>query len=108
VTYGLDLLGPFRKAPGGYTHLLIIVDKFAKWIEAKPITRVRSEDAVEFFLDIVYRFGVPNFIITDNGTLLTRNKFLQFCDDNGIRIDWASMAHPRTNGQVECANALIL
>jgi len=87
VTKGLDLLGPFRKAPGGHTHLLIVVDKFAKWIEVKPITRVRSEDAVEFFLDIVYRFGVPNFINTDNGTLLTGNKFLQFCDDYGTRVD---------------------
>ena len=53
-----------------------MIDKFTKWIEAKPITRVRSEDAVEFFLNIIYRFGVPNSMITDNGTLFTRNKFL--------------------------------
>jgi hypothetical protein len=43
---------------------------------AKPIVRVRSEDTVEFFLDIIYRFGVPNSIITDNDTLFTRKKFL--------------------------------
>jgi hypothetical protein len=43
---------------------------------AKPIVRVRSKDMVEFFLDIIYRFGVPNSIITDNGTLFIRKKFL--------------------------------
>ena len=76
MTWVLDLLGPFRKAPRGYTHLLVTIDKFTKWIEAKPIARVRSEDAMEFFLDIIYIFGVPNSIITNNGTLFTRKKFL--------------------------------
>jgi hypothetical protein len=36
AVWGLDLLGPFKKVPGGLTHLLIVVDKFTKWIEAKP------------------------------------------------------------------------
>jgi hypothetical protein len=34
--WGLDLLGPFKKAFGGFTHLLVMVDKFTKWIEARP------------------------------------------------------------------------
>ena len=47
MMWGLDLLRPFKKAPGGYNHLLVTIDKFTKWIEAKPIRRVRSKDAVE-------------------------------------------------------------
>jgi hypothetical protein len=35
-------------------------------------------------------------------------KFLDFCDDNNIQVDWAAIAHSRTTGQVECANGLIL
>ena len=58
-----DAVDLLKKAPGGFTHLLIAVDKFTKWIEAKPITNIRSEEAVKFFLDIIYRFGVPNCII---------------------------------------------
>jgi transposase InsO family protein len=53
-------------------------------------------------------FRVPNSIITDNGTQFTREKFLYFCDDNNIHADRAAVAHPRTNGQVECANGMIL
>jgi len=34
VVWGLDMVGPLKKAPGGFTHLLIAVDKFTKWIEA--------------------------------------------------------------------------
>jgi hypothetical protein len=43
-------------------------------------------------------FGVPNSIITDNGSQFTGRKFLEFCDKFHIRVDWAAVAHPRTNG----------
>ena len=108
VVWGLDMVGPLKKGPGGFTHLLIAVDKFTKWIEAKLITNIRSKEAVKFFLDIIYRFGVPNCIITDHGTNFTRKKFLDFSNGYGIRIDWASVGHPRTNGQVERANGMVL
>jgi hypothetical protein len=35
--WGLDMIGPFKKAQGGYTHMLVAIDKFTKWIEYKPI-----------------------------------------------------------------------
>ena len=62
------MVGLLKRAPGGFMHLLVVVDKFMKWIEVWPITVIKSEQAVLFFLDIIHRFGVPNFIITDNGT----------------------------------------
>jgi hypothetical protein len=66
--WGLDHLGPFKKAPGGLTHLLIVVDKFTKWIEAKPLAKIGSRQAVNFIQDIIFHFRVPNSIITNNGT----------------------------------------
>jgi ribonuclease HI len=33
VVWGLDLVGPLQKAPGGFTHLLVVIDKLSKWIE---------------------------------------------------------------------------
>jgi transposase InsO family protein len=106
--WGLDLVGPLQKAPGGYTHLLVAIDKFSKWIEVRPLNSIRSEQAVAFFTNIIHRFGVPNSIITDNGTQFTGRKFLDFCNDHHIRVDWAAVAHPMTNGQVERANGMIL
>jgi len=105
---GVDLVGPLKRAPEGYTHLLVIVDKFTKWIEARPISAIKSKEAILFFLDIVNRFGVLNSIITDNGTQFTRKKFLRFCDEYHIRVDWATVAHPHTNKQVERANDMVL
>ncbi|XP_066316041.1 uncharacterized protein [Miscanthus floridulus] len=89
------MVGPLKKGPGGFTHLLVVVNKFTKWIEAKPITNIHSEEAVNFFLDIIYRFGVPNYIITNHITNFTGKKFRDFSDGYGIRIDYASVEHPR-------------
>jgi hypothetical protein len=58
------MIGPFKKAQGGYTHVLVAIDKFTKWIEFKPIASLTSGKAVEFIQDIILRFGIPNSIIT--------------------------------------------
>jgi transposase InsO family protein len=108
AVWGLDIVGPLRKVPGGFTHLLVAINKFSKWVEVRPITNLRAEQAVTFFTDIVHRFGVPNSIITDNGSQFTDRKFLEFCDKFHISVDWAAVAHPQTNGQVERANGMIL
>jgi transposase InsO family protein len=63
---------------------------------------------VAFFTNIIHRFGVPNSIITDNDTQFTGKKFLDFCEDHHIQVDWAAVAHPMTNRQVERANGMIL
>jgi transposase InsO family protein len=66
--WGLDLVCPLQKAPGGYTHLLVAIDKFSMWIEVRPLSSIRSEQAVAFFTNIIHPIGVPNSIITDNDT----------------------------------------
>jgi hypothetical protein len=30
--WGLDMVGPLKTAPSGFTHLLVAVDKFTKWV----------------------------------------------------------------------------
>jgi hypothetical protein len=42
AVWGQDLLGPFKKAPGGLTHLIIMVDKFTKWIQTRPLANIGS------------------------------------------------------------------
>jgi transposase InsO family protein len=104
AVWNLNMVGPLRQALGGFTHFLVAVDKFSKWIKARPIVNVCSKEVVSFFTDIIYRFGIPNTIITDNGSQFTGKKFLNFFDDNHIHVDWSAIAHPNTNGQVERAN----
>jgi hypothetical protein len=107
AVWGLDMVGPFKTAPGGLTHLLVAVDKFTKWIEAKPIKKLDGSSTIKFFNEIITRYGVPHSIITDNGTNFAKGVFADYCGQKGIRLDLASVAHPQSNGQVEKANGLI-
>jgi hypothetical protein len=108
AVWGLDMVGPFKTVPGGLMHLLVAVDKFTKWIEAKPIKKLNGSSTIKFFYEIITRYGVPHSIITDNGTNFAKGVFIEYCSQKGIRLDLASVADPRSNGQVEKANGLIL
>jgi transposase InsO family protein len=50
---------------------------------------------------------VPNSIITDNSTNFTSGEFQDFTKELGIKIKYALVAHPKSNGQVEKANGLV-
>ena len=108
AVWGLDMVGPFKTARGGLTHLLVAVDKFTKWIEAKPIKKLDGHTVVKFFQDIILRYGYPHSIITDNGTNFAKGVFARFCYEKHIRLDLASVAHPQANGMAERANGLVL
>jgi hypothetical protein len=61
--------------PGGHVYMLVAVDKFTKWVEEAPVTTQDSTAAIDFIKSIVFRFGVPHNIITDNGTNFTSKEF---------------------------------
>jgi transposase InsO family protein len=102
------MVGKLHKSwPGGHVYMLVAVDKFTKWVEAAPVTTQDSTAAINFIKSIVFRFGVPHSIITDNGTNFTSKEFKSYCESMGIKLKFASVAHPKTNGQVKKANGLI-
>jgi transposase InsO family protein len=102
------LVGPFKKAKGGFTQIFIAVDKFTKWVEVKLAASITAAKAMEFVGEIMYKFGVPNNIITNNGTQFTMREFKDFCADSCLKINYASVSHPQSNGQVEPSNGMIL
>ena len=108
VVWCLDMVGPFRKARGGMTHILVMVDKFTKWVEVKPIKKLDGYTAVTFLKDIILRYGYPHSIITDNGSNFAKGPFARYCMNEGIKLDLASVAHPEANGQVERTNGMII
>jgi transposase InsO family protein len=108
AVWGLDILGPFPRAQGGYCYLYVTIDKFTKWVEVEPVCTILARSAVKFIRGLVCRFGVPNRIIIDNGSQFTSGLFREYCASADIKICFASVAYPRSNGQAECANAKVL
>nr|XP_020147906.1 uncharacterized protein K02A2.6-like [Aegilops tauschii subsp. strangulata] len=106
--WGLDILGPFLRAAGGYRYLYVTIDKFTKWAEAEAVRTIPASSAVKFVKGLVSHFGAPNRIITDNGSQFRSNLFRTYCANLGTQICHASVAHPRSNDQAEHANIEVL
>ena len=102
------MVGPLRTGRSGFTHVLVAVDKFTKWIEAKPIKNLEASTTMSFIRELIFRYGVSHNIIMNNGSNFDSDEFRAFCASQGTRVDYASVAHPQSNGQAERANDLIL
>jgi transposase InsO family protein len=77
-------------------------------MEVTPVVNITQKAAAKFLQSIIYRFSVPQRVLTDNGTQFKGAKFLRCCADFRIHHQSSSVAHPQTNGQVECTNGLLL
>jgi hypothetical protein len=107
--WGLDLLGPLPPVQRNLKYVVVAVEYFSKWIEAKPLATITSVTVQKFFWqNIVCHFGVPKAITVDNGTQFDAKAFKDFCDQIGTKIHFASVRHPESNGLVERANGIIM
>ncbi|XP_061338845.1 uncharacterized protein LOC133285605 [Gastrolobium bilobum] len=106
--WGIDILGPFPKAAGRVQWLIVAIDYFTKWVEAKPLATITSQKARRFFWrSIIYRFGIPGEVITDNGTQFTDAKFRALMNSLQIRHHFTAVEHPQSNGLVESTNKML-
>nr|GEX90785.1 reverse transcriptase domain-containing protein [Tanacetum cinerariifolium] len=65
--WGIDIAGPFSKGPGKVKFLIVAMDYFTKWIEAKAVATITGGQVKKFvWNNIVCRFGIPGEIISDN------------------------------------------
>ncbi|XP_024190510.1 uncharacterized protein LOC112194514 [Rosa chinensis] len=70
--WGLNLIGKLPTAVGQFKYAIVAVDYQTKWVEVEPLVAITTEKVKNFlWKNIYYRFGVPNTIVTDNGTQLT-------------------------------------
>nr|XP_029148313.1 uncharacterized protein LOC114925206 [Arachis hypogaea] len=76
---------------------------------AEPLAKISSSNCRKFmWRQVITRFGIPEVVISDNGTQFTDKKFMEFLSGLGIKQKFSSIEHPQTNGQVEAANKVVL
>ncbi|XP_022004371.1 uncharacterized protein LOC110901923 [Helianthus annuus] len=78
--WAVDIVGPFPLAPGKLKYLIVAIDYFTKWVEAKPLAKITAENAKKFLWEhIVCRFGLPLYLVSDNGTQFTDRVLQDWC-----------------------------
>nr|GEX03746.1 reverse transcriptase domain-containing protein [Tanacetum cinerariifolium] len=103
--WGIDITGPFPEGPGNVKFLIVAMDYFTKWIEAKAVATITGGQVKKFVWDnIVCRFGIPGEIVSDNDKQFSDNPFKDWCDKLIITQRFTSVKHPQSNELVERAN----
>jgi len=78
------------------------VDYFTKWIEAETLASITAKKVQNFVCrNIVFHFGVPHTVVTENGRQLTDRGLHDFYEGLVIRRVTSSIEHPQNNGQAE-------
>ena len=78
-----------------------------KWPEAFALRNSTAETVVNCLIDLTSRVGVPQEILTDNGTNFVSKVVKQFCQTTGVHQIRTSPYHPETDGMVECFNSTL-
>ncbi|XP_039683800.1 uncharacterized protein [Medicago truncatula] len=108
--WALDVIGEIKPTSSkGYRYILVGIDYFTKWIEAIPLKDVTQEEVISFIQKfIIYRFGIPETITTDQGSVFTGRKMAKFAEDIGFKLLTLTPYYAQANGQVEAANKNII
>ncbi|XP_071687978.1 uncharacterized protein [Rutidosis leptorrhynchoides] len=74
--WGIDIVSPFPGGVDNVKFLVVAIDYFTKWVEAKLLSTITGRKILTFvWEDIVCRFGLTREIVSDNGMQLAHNPF---------------------------------
>jgi hypothetical protein len=102
------MIGPFPTKPCGFNRVLVAIDKFIKWIKVKTVTCPKADRVHDLLDELVHRYRLPHRIIIHLGSNFNNHQFWEYCENSGIDVRYVSVAHPWANGQVKCANGMVL
>ncbi|XP_074374328.1 uncharacterized protein LOC141714726 [Apium graveolens] len=107
--WGMDILASFHVASGQRKFIVVSIDYFTKWIEAKTLAKITTKQFSQFFWEnMICRFRIPRILVTNNGRHFDNEEFKEYCNDNDIKLRFTSAAHPQENGQAKVTNRIIL
>lgn len=93
-----DFVGPLPCSLKGNTMLLVMVDKFSKWVEVAPMRKATTAALIRAVRErLIPHFGVPEVFLSDNGAQFVSNKFKEFLGDYKIRHHLTAPYTPQEN-----------
>jgi len=88
---------------------LVAIDYFTKWVEAIPLKTVTSKNIVDFVKEhIVYHFGIPQTITTDQSTMFISEEFRDFAASMKIKLLNSFPYYAQANGQTDASNQIMI
>ena len=92
----IDYAGPFQGS-----MFFIVVDAYSKWPEVFLMQSSTVCKTIELLRDLFARYGLPELVVSDNGSQFTSEEFSVFMQMNGVKHVRSAPYHPSTNGLAE-------
>lgn len=104
----IDLLGPYPRSKSGFIGLLIVLDHFSKFHWICPLRKFTS-NVIQDFLEkqIFHVYGVPEVILSDNGSQFKSNEFNAFLTSYGVSHTYTAYYSPQSNASERVNRSLI-
>lgn len=103
----LDYVGPLPRSKKGNSYLLVISDYFSKYILLQPFRSAKAKSLAQYVEErIFYEFGVPQYIICDNGKQMRSKEFQNLCGRYHAKISYTANYYPRAD-PVERYNRIV-
>ncbi|XP_059663809.1 uncharacterized protein LOC132309528 [Cornus florida] len=93
----------------GHHWIILATDYFTKWVEAEEYVSVTHNTVIQFLeRHIFHRFGLPETIVADNGSIFRANEVLQLSRDMQVKMVTSTPYYAQGNGQAETSNKVII
>ncbi len=97
----MDTTKPLPETKSGNKYILVAIDHYSKWCEAKAVVDHGVKTMARFLEDdIICRYGVPKFVLTNNGGEWAV-EFDVMCKDYDIQHQHTTPQWPQCNGMAE-------
>ena len=106
----MDLIGKIYPASSkGHNFIIVATDYFTICVEVVPLKKVEQKDVVKFIKEqIIHRFGIPQSITTDQGTMFTGVEITYFSKHYGIQLIKSTPFYAQEIGQAEASNKVLI
>uniref|UniRef100_H3A008 ribonuclease H n=1 Tax=Latimeria chalumnae TaxID=7897 RepID=H3A008_LATCH len=100
----MDYIDGLPRAPGGHTHLLVVVCAFTKWVEAFPMTTTTAKATAKVLLRLFSTWGIPDTVDSDRGPHFANEVMEQTLAALGVKHHLHIPYRPQASRQVERVN----
>ena len=105
--WAFDFVGPLSKTQKGNRYLLTAMDLGTDWTIAQALPQRSSDAVVNMLQYIVFTYGKPLAILSDNGEEFMSYQLQNVLCRLGIQHNHTSPYHPQTNGRLEKFNDIL-
>ena len=100
----MDIVGPLPRSRTGNRYILVLCDYATRYPEAIPLRTIDAEHIAEQLIGVFARVGVPQEILTDQGSNFTSQLLAELYRLLHVQSIRTSPYHPQTDGLVERFN----